>query len=169
MATRRHAPQTSPPEPTAWSSTALRFFLDTGRLGESVSQGMARHVGDGEILTNLTVKVIADLAVHGARRPVDIQATTGFSSGGVTKLVDRLEGLGLVQRSHGLVPSDRRAIMLTLTAAGHELAEQLARGLVDGIDDTRRTLRELADEADAVAAAALSGGDGPARDPQVPR
>ncbi len=39
------------------------------------------------------------------------------SSGGTTRLIDRLEGAGFVTREH--CPSDRRAIFVAITEAGH--------------------------------------------------
>lgn len=44
----------------------------------------------------------------------------------VTDLVDALEGDGLVARSSH--PADRRALLVSLTAAGDALAQQLQRG-----------------------------------------
>jgi DNA-binding MarR family transcriptional regulator len=47
------------------------------------------------------------------------------SSGGTTRLVDRLEEAGLVTREH--CPSDRRAVYVAITEAGHaKLDEALA-------------------------------------------
>lgn len=48
----------------------------------------------------------------------------GLSSSGTVRLVDRLEGLGLVERSAG---SDARATTVALTAAGRARAEEVSR------------------------------------------
>lgn len=144
-------------DPSPLEVLALRFLLRTGRMGEGISKGMAERVGDRDLIGNLTVILVADLFLDGGRRPVEIQALTGLTSGGVTKLLDRMEAAGLTNRSHGEVPGDRRAIEVHLTEKGKEFARLLAAGLVDKLDDTRATLRELADEADLLADAASRG------------
>lgn len=138
---------------------ALRFLLRTGQLGEAISAGMAARVGDREIVGNLTVILVAQLYLHGQLRPVEVQEITGLSSGGVTKLLDRVEDLRLISRAHGQVSADRRAITITLTDDGRRIARLLAAGLMDRISEVRLTLRELADAADAVAASAGVGDD----------
>lgn len=57
-----------------------------------------RHAGDGR----LKMSQMADAIFH--------------STGGTTRLVDRLEAAGLVRREH--CPSDRRAIYVAITDAG---------------------------------------------------
>lgn len=137
-----------------WQAAALRFLVRTGHLGETLSTGMAARVGDRELVGNLTVILVAELYLAGALRPVEIQGVTGLTSGGVTKAIDRLEAAGLITRSHGTVDRDRRAIVISLTDDGLRMADQLAAGLIDTIEETRTKLRQLADEADAVTDAA---------------
>jgi DNA-binding MarR family transcriptional regulator len=138
---------------------ALQFLIRTGQLGEAISAGIAARVGDREIVGNLTVILVAQLYLRGQLRPVEIQEIAGLSSGGVTKLLDRMEDLGLISRAHGQVASDRRAITVTLTDDGRRIARLLAVGLIDRIADVQLTLRELADAADGVAATAGVGDD----------
>lgn len=47
----------------------------------------------------------------------EIAAATVHSSGGTTRLIDRLERAGLVERTH--CPKDRRAIHVAITDAGN--------------------------------------------------
>lgn len=60
-------------------------------------------------------------------RPADIRATLAISSGGVTKLLDRLEYLGLVARVANA--SDRRSSYIEMTDKGSEALDR-ARKLV---------------------------------------
>jgi hypothetical protein len=39
-----------------------------------------------------------------------LQELTGLSSGGVSKLLDRMEGAGVVKRAYGGVPGDNRGV-----------------------------------------------------------
>ena len=92
---------------------------------------------------------------------------TVYSSGGTTRLVDRIEAQGLVVR--GACPNDRRAVHVRLTEAGERtLAEALAvhsehldRFVTSKLSDAERTalvdaLRKLNDGPPACAASAAS-------------
>jgi DNA-binding MarR family transcriptional regulator len=98
----------------------------------------------------------ADLLVRLAQSPscgirgVDIGAQCQMTATRVSRLLDRAEAEGLVQRLPD--PSDRRAQHVVLTAAGHEAAARLAPLLDEVIDrlvvetlsaDERATLIEL--------------------------
>lgn len=68
------------------------------------------------------------------------------STGGTTRLVDRLEDAGLVRREH--CPSDRRAIYVAITDEGSaKLDEALGVHLtyLEGLLDSRLTLDERGD------------------------
>ena len=90
----------------------------------------------------------------------DFAAALGVTARTVTGLVDGLAGAGLVTREPH--PSDRRATLVTLTAAGTDLVATLEReqtelgeqlfgamprsrfdGLVAGLDDVLATLHRL--------------------------
>ena len=61
-------------------------------------------------------------ATEGHLRMTEVAEAIVHSSGGTTRLVDRLEEAGLVARQ--LCPSDRRAIHVALTDAGRERLAQ---------------------------------------------
>ena len=61
--------------------------------------------------------VVLAAAAGGAVRPRDLIDMTGLSTGGVTLLLDRLEGAGLIPRTTGQ-PPDRRAVAVACTPAG---------------------------------------------------
>src|SRR5262245_62827356 len=54
--------------------------------------------------------------------PTELCDTMMLTSGGMTGRIDRLERRGLVRRSQH--PSDRRALVVTLTAEGKAIAEE---------------------------------------------
>lgn len=68
----------------------------------------------------------AGLLVRAAVEPTSPSRLTellGTDAAGMTRLLDTLERKGLVRR--GQHPSDRRAVMIELTPAGHALAPRL--------------------------------------------
>lgn len=86
--------------------------------------------------------VLVALDAFGPLRPVTITGLLGMTTGGATKVVDRLERRGLVQRHEGAVPGDRRAVVVGITDAGRR-----------AIASADRELRALAgDMADAITA-----------------
>jgi DNA-binding MarR family transcriptional regulator len=54
--------------------------------------------------------------------PTDVGVSLLFSSGGLTKLLERLESRGLIAREPN--PDDGRGVMVALTPAGRELQEE---------------------------------------------
>jgi MarR family transcriptional regulator, organic hydroperoxide resistance regulator len=81
-------------------------------------------------------------------RVFDIAGELGITTGGTSKLVDRIEARGYCRRLPN--PNDRRSSLLELTAegrrvlarAGRALDEELQRWLGDALPE--RTLRQLA-------------------------
>ena len=88
--------------------------------------------------------------------PSDLYTTLERSSGGMTKMLKRLEGLGLVKRVRD--PSDRRSRLVRLTGAGkrveeeafeaflsstHQLLQTASRRDLQTIDDALRRLLDI--------------------------
>jgi DNA-binding MarR family transcriptional regulator len=80
----------------------------------------------------------ADLDVLGALRiqpppwqmtPTDLYQSLLLSSGGLTKILHRLQKAGLIERS--VNPADRRSRLVTLTVAGAELLNRAMHGVVE--------------------------------------
>jgi DNA-binding MarR family transcriptional regulator len=121
---------------------AQQLLLIFGRLGAAVSEALHARV-DPRFTTNVEVMVITSLDLLGPQRPSDVIELTGMSSGGVTKVLDRLEGNGLIVREYGTVKGDRRGTRLVLTAEGRQVAGELAAGLEDRMDALRLAIEEL--------------------------
>lgn len=76
--------------------------------------------------------VLLHLGRAGGQRPIgELIAATAFTSGGVTRLVDRMERAGLVERRP--CPTDRRVQYVALTPAGQELLERATAVHLRGI------------------------------------
>lgn len=65
-------------------------------------------------------------------RPREVSELAGLSSGGTTKLLDRMERSGLIERTYGELPEDRRAVTIRVTDDGRR-AVDVAEGLIRGI------------------------------------
>ncbi|MEU5399171.1 MarR family transcriptional regulator [Streptomyces sp. NPDC005963] len=97
-----------------------RIYRIARAMGELVEKEYARFgVSRGEF------DVLATLRRAGepyTLSPRDLSATLMLTTGGMTGRLDRLERAGLVTRSP--CPDDRRALRVTLTDRGLELADQ---------------------------------------------
>ncbi|MBN2112764.1 MAG: MarR family transcriptional regulator [Acidimicrobiia bacterium] len=79
----------------------------------------------------------------GPQRPGDLQQRTGLSSGGVTKVVDRLEKKGLVSRDYGGVVGDRRGVLVSLTDLGRQRIRAMTEALGAHLPQSAGLVREL--------------------------
>lgn len=97
--------------------------------------------------------VLLHVGRAGGERPIgELIAATAFTSGGVTRLVDRIARAGLVERRPS--PTDRRIQYVRLTDAGREMLERatvvhlrgIQRHLIDalGLDEVGQLDRLLA-------------------------
>lgn len=94
----------------------------TTTVDELVAEAIERAVG----LEMTTAEVLMRL-LRAPRHSVpttELARDVSFSSGGFTKVVDRLEGEGLVQRRPDI--ADRRVSLIALTSAGEASAKQAA-------------------------------------------
>ncbi len=79
-----------------------------------------------------------DALIHLGRAPsghltmTQLANDVSFTSGGITRLVDRLTDAGLVERQN--CPSDRRTVFVALTPAGQELLAQATVEHIEGIE-----------------------------------
>ena len=113
-----------PARPGTWPELSL---LEAGeRLGgagaayvDDVSTAMGR-LGPLEWRERF---VMALIHRYGALRPASLAASLRMSSSGTSTLLDRLEVLGLVQRTQRPDAGDRRAVLVTFTSKGARAAE----------------------------------------------
>ena len=98
-------------------------------------------------------------APEGRLRQVDLAERVLLSHSGLSRLLDRIEAKGLVERVR--CPGDRRALNLMLTPEGREMLDRMwpvyARGIADdflpalgsGSAEVRETLDAIAQSCDA--------------------
>jgi MarR family transcriptional regulator, organic hydroperoxide resistance regulator len=87
---------------------AVRLFIAGSSLySQHVAEKLSLHPTDMQFL-NL-------LDLMGPMTPGRLGECSGLSSGGVTVVLDRLEGAGYVRRSNN--PHDRRSVVVSLVAA----------------------------------------------------
>ncbi len=126
------------------SDRAQQILVLLGAFGHRTHEALAEQFADPEVVTNAHVLAVCELSLRGPLRPRDLQASAALTSGGTTKLLDRLEELGLIERAYGRVAGDRRGITISLTTRGHEAASRMSAALEGQIEVVRAFSAELA-------------------------
>jgi DNA-binding MarR family transcriptional regulator len=134
-------PEARPGETETLSSAerGQRIWLLLIDFAQSVTDAVTARLGSEDLTNNSDVAVVCQLAISGPRRPRDLMLASGLSSGGMTRLLDRLEQAGIVERAVREVQADRRAIVISLTTEGQRVAT--AMGLA--VEDTRERIRTI--------------------------
>ena len=120
--------------------------LLTDRLGRELEEDVGIPLVFFDVLIN--VGAAPEGRVTMSRLSNDIALTTG----GVTRLVDRMVDAGLVERS--ACPSDRRSIHVVLTPEGRNVLDRAIAAHIEGID--RHLMAHLNDKDRANLATALT-------------
>ena len=119
------------------------LLLKLAEFDQVVSAAMAEATQDEGLVSNTYVVVLCRLELHGHQRPSDIMETTGLTSGGVTKLIDRLETRRLVERLDDPVPGDGRGVMVALTDNGRERLRSMVKVLSERLGETEALVEEI--------------------------
>jgi DNA-binding MarR family transcriptional regulator len=87
------------------------------QIGLNITKAI-EEAGLADIESNRDCLILSTLMQEGPQRPRDLLSGAGMTSGGLTKLLDRLETLHLITREYGHVPGDHRGVAVSLTMAG---------------------------------------------------
>lgn len=82
----------------------------------------------------------------GPMRPVQLGQIAGMTSGGTTKVIDRLEDAGLVTKTKDGDDADGRAVYVDVTDLGRTVAEQLLTELTPIVGDLTDDLNAITSE-----------------------
>lgn len=100
---------------------AEKLLLQLARFGTGLSRSLTAATNEPDFVTNAPVLVLCLLDLDGPTRPGVIAEVVGLTSGGTTKLLDRMEAAGLLHRAYGAIESDHRGVQVELTARGRTL------------------------------------------------
>lgn len=119
------------------------LLLKLAEFGQVVSAALTEVAQHEALVSNTHIVVMCRLELHGNQRPSDIMETTGLTSGGVTKLIDRLEDAGWVERLDEGVPDDGRGVIVALTDSGREQLRAMVRVLSERLGETEVLVKEV--------------------------
>jgi predicted ArsR family transcriptional regulator len=125
----------------------LYLALKLAEFGQMVGAAVTGALGGVDISDNPSLLIVVRLELDGPMRPGDIAGTVGLTSGGVTKVLTRLENAGLVTRRRRAFAHDRRGVEVSLTDEGRKAARlfgiELERQLAQSPDLVRDMYRLL--------------------------
>lgn len=120
------------------------LLLRLAEFGADLSAAMAKaaavelsHVG------NIPMILLCRLDIEGPLRPLEISQIEHMTTGGASKLIDRLEADGLVERKRGVLATDKRAVLVVITKQGRDLIRKVTAALADKVEETRIWLKEI--------------------------
>ena len=116
------------------------------RLTETLGRELEQSVGIPLVFFDVLIHVAAapETRLTMSRLSTDVALTTG----GVTRLVDRMVDAGLVERQN--CPNDRRSIHVVLTPEGRAVLERAVAAHVDGIERHLVAHLDVTDRAELV-------------------
>jgi DNA-binding MarR family transcriptional regulator len=104
---------------------------------------MAASTDTPEFLSNAPLLVLCLLDLEGPERPGVIGGVVGLTSGGTTKLLDRMESAGLIHRSYGAIDGDNRGVKVELTARGRSLLRSATRSMVAFLPEAKSLVKDI--------------------------
>ena len=145
--------QEIPTPPTAdtmrASARGRQIVIHLAAAGSRLSVHIGERLDNADLAHNVPVLVLCELALRGPLRPRDLLEPTHLTSGALTKQLDHLEQLGLIERSYGTVKGDRRGSVVSLTVKGQRAAETIGLAVEEHIHEIvsmRDALSRLLDE-----------------------
>ena len=123
----------SAPDVSTRNDDLRRIEAEVGTLIRRVKRVMgerAREVHPD--LHPMTYVILTHLAAHGPLRGADLSDAFGMDKGGVSRQVQALVDLGLVERRPDA--EDRRAILLDATDEGRRRLQEMSRSRSDRFD-----------------------------------
>jgi DNA-binding MarR family transcriptional regulator len=100
------------------------------RLTDRLGRDLENSVGIPLVFFDVLIHVGA--APEGRLTMSRLSADVALTTGGVTRLVDRMVDAGLVERKN--CPSDRRSVHVMMTPEGHAVLEKAVAAHIEGID-----------------------------------
>lgn len=116
-----------------YRASTYRINDSIGYLVSRLTQVLGREIDRRMVelgLTDAQWKPLLLLQQGACATAVDISRMVGLDTGAVTRLLDRVEGKGLIRRVRSA--ADRRVVNLELTAEGRRVANEVP-GIISGL------------------------------------
>ena len=119
------------------------LLLHLGEFGALVSKALVDVAGDELLVSNMSVLLLCRLDLHGPLRPSQIAEMENLTTGGASKLIDRMEADGLVERRRGVLATDKRSVLVVIARKGRDMVRKMAGALSGRISETELLIKEI--------------------------
>lgn len=117
------------------------MIILTSDFSVACNEAATEHL-DPLLSHNTTLIVLTQLRINGPQRPRDLRRSLGLTTGGTSNLLGRLESAGLITR-RAPRSGDERAVVVELAAHGRAGEAEVNRVLVEALQRSAVTLKEL--------------------------
>jgi DNA-binding MarR family transcriptional regulator len=138
-----------PPVAPPTAGRLLDAVAGFARLGIALRAAMVSGLEHPEVFGNETAVILGALMHGSPRRPRDLQSLVPLTSGGLAKVLARLEAAGLVTLDRHRLAADRRATIVSITRAGRRAMTVAGATLAERREEIRALIREVAEPFDA--------------------
>jgi DNA-binding MarR family transcriptional regulator len=121
---------------------AGRVMILFTEMASAVEELLSSTGVDSYIVRNTPMATLLMLRFDGPMRPSELSTRIGMTTGGMTKVLDQLVERGLVERHVG-GSDDGRAVIVTMTPDGRDLADRICSSSYPILRDGARRLRAL--------------------------
>lgn len=116
-----------------------------GVTAQAIDRAVSAAVQHESMRDFYNVVLLCHAELNGGARPVSLMELLRLSSGGITKLVDRAENAGLVERALGTIHSDRRGVVVEATRKGRSELRRALLGLKPHLPELWRPMHWIAE------------------------
>lgn len=119
------------------------MLVRLGEFGALVTRHLSAIAEDERLVGNVPIVVLCRLDLEGPLRPNEIAELEHMTTGGISKLLDKLESDGLVERQRGAIEADQRAVLVAITPEGRSLARRMGDAFTDLLVDAEALIEGL--------------------------
>ena len=122
---------------------AEELLLRLGEFGSLIGKQLAEVAGEELAVHNPSIMLLCRLDLYGPLRPNEIAVMELMTTGGVSKLIDRMVSDGFVERKRGVLSTDQRAVLVVITRRGRDLIRRLSDEIAGRLAETELLVEEL--------------------------
>lgn len=119
------------------------MLVRLGEFGALVTRHLSAIAEDERLVGNVPIVVLCRLDLEGPLRPNEIAELEHMTTGGISKLLDKLESDGLVERQRGAIEADQRAVLVAITPEGRSLARRMGDAFADLLAEAEALIEGL--------------------------
>ena len=119
------------------------MLLRIAEYGNLIIDALSRAPDGTLVADNVSILVPCHLELDGPKRPTELAEIIDMTSGGVSKVITRLENAGFAEQARGALYEDKRAVSVGLTDKGHALMRSFDLELGALLSETTVLIKDL--------------------------